>query len=148
MFCNTLLAGAVEGVADGVDFLPHWAVERFEGHAEEEDGVGRGVIPCWQLRIRWMLRDEEHSRLSLTKLSGCVGRHPVQISRQFHHYFGCTVSEYVRRVRIGRAQSLLCCREMEMAEIALACGFADQSHFTTAFREVTGVTPGRYRRGM
>ena len=105
----------------------------------------RGLIPSWLLRIREMLREQEHARLTLTELSRCVGRHPVQISRQFHHHFGCTISEYMRRVRIARAQSLLSCPGLEVAEIALACGFSDQSHFTTAFRRLTGMPPHRYR---
>ena len=105
----------------------------------------RGRIPSWLLRIREMLREQEHPRLTLAELSRCVGRHPVQISRQFHHHFGCTISEYMRRVRIARAQSLLYCRDLEVAEIALACGFSDQSHFTTAFRKLTGMPPHRYR---
>jgi AraC family transcriptional regulator len=105
----------------------------------------RSLVPRWLLRIREMLREQEHPRLTLAELSGCVGRHPVQISRQFHHHFGCTISEYMRRVRIARAQALLSCRDLEVAEIALACGFFDQSHFTTAFRKVTGMPPHRYR---
>jgi len=36
-------------------------------------------------------------------------------------------------------------RDLEITEIALACGFSDQSHFTTAFRRLTGVPPHRYR---
>jgi AraC-like DNA-binding protein len=39
---------------------------------------------------------------------------------------------------------LRCC-DLEVAEIALACGFSDQSHFTTAFRRLTGIPPHRYR---
>jgi AraC-like DNA-binding protein len=33
-----------------------------------------------------------------------------------------------------------------LADIALACGFADQSHFTRAFAKDEGTTPGRWRR--
>ena len=105
----------------------------------------RSFAPSWLLRIREMLREQENPRLSLAELSRCVARHPVQISRQFHHHFGCTIGEYVRRVRIARAQSLLRCSDLEVAEIALACGFSDQSHFTTAFRRLTGIPPHRYR---
>lgn len=105
----------------------------------------RNLVPAWLVRIREMLREQEHPRLTLAELSRCVGRHPVQISRQFHHHFGCTISEYMRRVRVARAQSLLSCRDLKVAEIALACGFADQSHFTTAFRRLTGMPPHRYR---
>jgi AraC family transcriptional regulator len=103
------------------------------------------LVPSWLLRIREMLQEQEHPRLTLAELSRCVGRHPVQISRQFRHHFACTISEYMRRVRIARAQALLHCRDLEVAEIALACGFSDQSHFTTAFRRLTGMPPHRYR---
>ena len=104
------------------------------------------VPPRWVLKIREMLREELQARLTLATLSRNVGRHPVQISRQFHQYFGCTIGEYLRRARVARAQSLLCrSSELEIAEIALACGFSDQSHFTTAFRRLTGVPPRRYR---
>jgi AraC family transcriptional regulator len=111
----------------------------------EDSTPRRSLAPRWLLRIREMLREQEHQRPTLADLSRCVGRHPVQISRQFHHHFGCTISEYMRRVRIARAQSLLHRRDLEVAEIALACGFSDQSHFTTAFRRLTGMPPHRYR---
>jgi AraC family transcriptional regulator len=114
---------------------------------DEQDSKPRGCAPpAWLLRIREMLWDEEHRRITLTELSRCVGRHPVQISRQFHHYFGCTISEYMRRVRIARAQSLLSRGDLEVAEIGLVCGFSDQSHFTTAFRRITGMPPNRFRK--
>jgi AraC family transcriptional regulator len=111
----------------------------------QEPAPRRGLVPAWLLRIREMLREQEHARLSLAELARSAGRHPVQVSRQFHHHFGCTISEYMRRVRVARAQSLLFCRDLEVAEIALACGFSDQSHFTTAFRRLTGMPPHRYR---
>jgi AraC-like DNA-binding protein len=111
-----------------------------------QEGTPRcNFAPPWLLRIREMLREQEHPRPDLAELSRCIGRHPVQISRQFHRHFGCTIGEYIRRVRIARAQSLLRCRDLDVAEIALACGFSDQSHFTTAFRRLTGMPPKRYR---
>lgn len=111
-----------------------------------QDGTRRQKwIPKWLLQVREMLREEPNRRRNLTDLSRCVGRHPVQISRQFHQHFGCTIGDYVRRIRIARAQSLLSRREMEIAQIALECGFCDQSHFTSTFRRLTGMPPQRYR---
>jgi len=104
----------------------------------------RGVVPHWLLQIREMVR-EEKGRPTLSELGRSVGRHPVQVSRQFHQHFGCTISEYVRRVRIGRAQTLLSQDDLAISEIALDCGFFDQSHFTAVFRRLTGVPPHRYR---
>jgi AraC family transcriptional regulator len=113
---------------------------------DEREATGRREqIPDWLLRVREMLREEPNSRRTLTDLSRCVGRHPVQVSRQFHHHFGCTIGEYLRWVRIARAQLLLSCPEIEVSRIALDCGFCDQSHFTSAFRRLTGMPPYRYR---
>lgn len=114
--------------------------------AEGKDSVQRcRPASGWLLRIRETLREEPSTRLSLTELSRFAGRHPVQISRQFHQCFGCTLGEYARRARIARAQSMLSRDDMNLTEIALACGFSDQSHFTNAFRRITGVPPRRYR---
>jgi AraC family transcriptional regulator len=103
-------------------------------------------LPQWLSRIRDMLHDESASRQTLAELARRAGRHPVQVCRQFHRRFRCTIGEYVRRLRVGRAQSLLTSSELGLAEIALACGFSDQSHFTRAFRRLTGVPPRQYRK--
>jgi AraC family transcriptional regulator len=113
-----------------------------------ETAALHGRTPPWVLQIREILHDEDHARLTLAELSRAVGRHPVQISRQFHRHFGCTISDYMRRVRIARAQQLLAHDDMKVAQVALACGFTDQSHFTAAFRKVTGIPPYRYRLKM
>jgi AraC-like DNA-binding protein len=49
--------------------------------------------------------------------------------------------------RIARAKQLLSHSELTLAEIALDCGFSDQSHFTKAFSRIAGTTPGSWRRG-
>ena len=113
--------------------------------ADESYGMRSELIPHWLLQIREMLHEEPNRRRSLIDLSRHVGRHPVQISRQFHQHFGCTMSEYIRRIRISRAQSLLSCPDLEISDVALASGFCDQSHFTAIFRRVTGMSPRRFR---
>jgi len=105
-----------------------------------------GPAPQWLRRVRELLHESNNSRLTLRELARCAGRHPVQVCRQFHSRFGCTISSYLRRVRVARAQSLLDRQELSIAEIALRCGFSDQSHFTTAFRRLTGIPPRQYRK--
>ena len=103
------------------------------------------ALPPWLSRVREMLQEYVIERPTLTDLARCAGRHPVQISRDFHRHFGCTIGAYVRQVRIARAQRLLSMDEMNIAEIALECGFSDQSHFTTQFRRLTGMPPKKFR---
>jgi AraC-like DNA-binding protein len=112
------------------------------------EGSGERALPPWLGRVREMLRERATERLSLTDLSRSAGRHPVQVSRQFHRHFGCTIGAYVRRVRVARAQELLVATDATLAEISLACGFSDQSHFTNAFRGIAGLPPQRYRRAL
>lgn len=112
---------------------------------EEATAPSSRPAPVWLRRVRELLHEHKNSRLTLQELSRCAGRHPVQVCRQFHSRFGCTISSYLRRVRVARAQSLLDRQELSIAEIALRCGFSDQSHFTTAFRRLTGMPPRQYR---
>jgi AraC family transcriptional regulator len=72
--------------------------------------------------------------------------HPVTLARAFRRSFGCTVGEYLRRLRIERATEQLAGGDTPLAEIALAAGFADQSHFSNVFRRRTGMSPSAFRR--
>lgn len=105
-------------------------------------------IHTWLRRIREMLHEETSARLTLAELGRVADRHPVQVCRQFHRRFSCTIGEYVRRVRVACAQSLLRASQLPVAQIALTCGFSDQSQFTTAFRRLTGLPPHRYRKQL
>jgi AraC-like DNA-binding protein len=57
-----------------------------------------------------------------------------------------TPHAYLTGRRIAAAKGLLD-GNVPLSEVALACGFYDQSHFTRSFKGCTGVTPGQYRRG-
>jgi transcriptional regulator GlxA family with amidase domain len=48
--------------------------------------------------------------------------------------------------RVDRAKDLMRATGTPLAEIAFACGFADQSHFTRMFSQATGMTPREWRR--
>jgi AraC family transcriptional regulator len=68
----------------------------------------------------------------------------------FSHVFQRTVGEspfsYVRRRRIERAQQMMLLTDKSLADIALACGLADQSHMNRCFRNLVGQSPGAWRR--
>jgi AraC family transcriptional regulator len=92
---------------------------------------------------------EEHlaGNIGLTDLAHQVGYSPDHLARMFKKSFGVPLYQYVLRRRVERAKGLLRDRSHSIAEVALACGFATQSHFTAAFKARIGVTPGAYRRG-
>lgn len=102
--------------------------------------------PAWVERVKDALHDCLRERLSLDELARIAGVHPAHLSREFHARTGRTVGEYLRQLRVACACRLLTDGTMPLAEIALECGFSDQSHFTATFRRAVGVTPARYRR--
>ena len=75
-----------------------------------------------------------------------AGVHPVHVARVFRRQHGTTVAGYVRKLRVAWAQEELLRPGATTVEVALAAGFADQSHFARVFRRVVGLTPGQWRR--
>ena len=66
-------------------------------------------------------------------------------ARAFKRSVGLTPHDYLIRRRVERTMALLSDTEMALSEIALAAGFADQSHFARRFRQHVGVSPRAYR---
>ena len=102
--------------------------------------------PLWVEKLRAILQEESNRNLSLHSLVQTLDIHPVHLSRCFPKYFNCTLGEYIRKVRIEKAISLLPIKKYSLTEIAFECGFADQSHFTRNFKELVGFNPLAYRR--
>ena len=69
------------------------------------------------------------------------------LSREFARYFATSFSAYVRIRKVEQARRLLLTQpHLPLADVAYQCGFADQSHFGRCFRQLTGRTPGQFRR--
>jgi AraC family transcriptional regulator len=115
--------------------------------AHPRRAAGKGAPP-WLARVVENLRAECCRRLTLDGLAREAGVHPVHLSRVFRRCTGRGIGEYVHRLRIRAACEQMLEPEKPLAEIALEAGFADQSHFTRAFRCVTGMSPGAFRAGI
>lgn len=109
---------------------------------------GTSEVPRWLSTARDCIRDDLAARPSLAGLAAVVGVHPVTLARAFRRAYGCTVGEYIRRLRIERASQQLADTSRPLAEIALGAGFSDQSHFSNEFRRHTGFSPSRFRRAV
>lgn len=102
--------------------------------------------PPWLARAQEFLHANFARSLGLQEVADAAGVHATHLARVFRRHHRCTVGAYVRRLRIDAARCQLADGERSLAEIALAAGFADQSHFSRLFRAATGVTPTHYRR--
>ena len=102
-------------------------------------------IPSWLARATEIVESRFLERLSLAGIASEVGVHYVHLSRQFHKYNHCTVGELIRRRRVQYASHLLAHSQTPLAEIALICGFSDQSHLSFLFKRYMGVSPSKFR---
>jgi AraC family transcriptional regulator len=84
--------------------------------------------------------------LSRERLAALADVSPSQLTRIFKARFGIGPCAYVRDRRIVLAQAGLRRSHQPLAELALDCGFNDQSHLCRAFRHALGSTPARWRR--
>lgn len=102
--------------------------------------------PRWLGSLLDYLDDTFEQEWSLQDMAAEMDVHPVYLCRTFSEHFDCTLGEYIRKQRVLRAWQLLAIGDCTLAEIASQSGFADQSHFTRAFKDHFGVTPGEWRR--
>ena len=101
--------------------------------------------PRWLRHARELLHAQVADPLTLGDMASAVGVTAAHLARTFRKRHGCTVGEYVRRLRIERAASELATSCTTIAEIGLRAGFFDQSHFSKVFRRHMGMTPAEYR---
>ena len=104
------------------------------------------VIPKWLRTAREYLESNFLRPLSLAEIAGAAGVHRVHLSREFRRYFSTTVGEFLRRKRVEHACHLVSTTNIPLSEIAMTCGFSDQSHFSATFRRQIGLTPARFRQ--
>lgn len=102
--------------------------------------------PAFLDRVLEKLHVDVRSDAGLSSLAEIAGVSPEHLARTFREQMGCTVGEYVRRLRVERARRALEQGERPLASIALRLGFHDQSHFNRTFKAHVGCPPGEYRR--
>jgi AraC family transcriptional regulator len=85
--------------------------------------------------------------LSLETLARLIGFSPYHFARLFRRTMGASPHQFVVRQRLERAQWLLQQTELSLGQVALECGFADQSRLNQVFKQQVGCTPRAYRRG-
>ncbi|MEO8277474.1 MAG: helix-turn-helix transcriptional regulator [Thermoanaerobaculia bacterium] len=138
--------------AGGQDALSPFVAEGLCLELLQRTGVARDSAidssPAWLRRARELLRDASlgTGSRSVGEVASELGVHPVHLSRRFRTAFGQSPGEYLRRCRLERARRLVRHTTAPLADIAIATGYADQSHFNKAFRRTFGMSPGASRR--
>lgn len=105
-----------------------------------------GLLPWQTGRVRDYVDGDLGGRPSIRGAAERARLSPSYFSRCFRQSFGLTFSKFVAQRRIALAQTMMIRSSSSLCQIALACGFADQAHFTRTFGGVTGSTPSQWRR--
>ena len=92
------------------------------------------------------LREHCAEKLSLESLSKSCFYNPSYLSRRFKEYFGLTITDFIARSRLEKAEEMLRKTNLSTDEIARECGFSSKNAFYRQFKEFRGMTPGDFRR--
>jgi AraC family transcriptional regulator len=117
------------------------------GNVPSVDKLQPGGLATWQAR-RTLAHIEANlaSKMDIEDLAKVVALSRSHFSRAFKRSLGFSPMEYVVVRRVERAKAMISGTREPLAEVALACGFADQAHLNRRFRDIVGISPGRWRR--
>lgn len=91
----------------------------------------------------------QNEELSLTLLAEHLSLSAHQLSELINTHFDYSFPRYIRELRIREAKALLVSQpEASILSISMMIGFKSQSNFYTAFKEITNLSPGAYRKNQ
>jgi len=109
--------------------------------------TGAAALAPWrQRRAEDVLRSGIARSVSLEEVARKCNMSVSQFGRAFKKATGLTPHRWLVQRRLEQAMDLLLGSNLPLAEIALDCGFSEQSHFTRTFTRLVGTSPGEWRR--
>jgi AraC family transcriptional regulator len=107
----------------------------------------RGGLAAWQVkRAKEILASNLDGRVQLKEVARECGLSVSHFSRSFRRSVGAAPHNWLLTRRIDAAKEKLRDGRLSLLDVALGCGFADQSHLTRVFTRIVGVSPGAWRR--
>ncbi|GLR83591.1 helix-turn-helix domain-containing protein [Bradyrhizobium iriomotense] len=139
------MTGAFEPFAIGLQSAPSPSVP-LVSNPIVSGGLARGGLrPRAVRRIREYIDQNIDRRISVEALAALANLSVCYFVRAFKQSVGVTPHDYLIRRRVERTMQLLAETDIPLSQIALAAGFADQSHFSRRFRQHVGMSPRDYR---
>ena len=109
----------------------------------------RGCLAPWQeYRVIKHIDGAFGSNIQIKDLAAMSRLSPSYFARAFRRSFGVPPYVWILRLRLERAREIMLTTDRPLCEIALFCGFSDQSHMTRLFHRLVGQSPGAWRRGL
>jgi AraC family transcriptional regulator len=108
-----------------------------------------GGLPKWRAKQALeYIEANLGSKIAIGEMADFVALSKSHFSRAFKQSLGSSPMSYVASRRVERAKAMMTSSRERLSDIALACGFADQSHLNRYFRRIVGISPGLWRRNL
>jgi AraC family transcriptional regulator len=123
-------------------------VRKYASCAQEYSPQRRQVMKPGLADVLDYIDQNIDGRLTLPKLAEVARLSIFALVRSFKTSTGLPPHRYILRKRVEHAKVLLSDAALSIGDVALRCGFGDQSAFTTTFRRITNQTPSAYRDSL
>jgi AraC-like DNA-binding protein len=158
--CQSLIAMQRELEAPGlngafyVDMLLFLLLTRLMRYASNlaapsKATYAKGGLPSWRLKRAIELLEVDLAKMpTLVEVAKLIGLHPTSFCRGFRQSTGLSPHRYLLVHRVNRAKEMMDDQRLSLTEIALECGFSSSSQFSVVFKNITGMSPREFRRGL
>jgi AraC family transcriptional regulator len=125
-----------------------YLAQTYGGMQSHSKPVQGGLAPWQEKRAKDMLAADLTGATPLPEIALACGLSIGHFARAFRRSMGLAPHAWLQRQRVELAKDLLRSRDQPLSEIALECGFANQTHFTRVFGVQVGLSPGVWRRAL
>ncbi len=128
-----------------------FVVKLFQSYGNELSAArdfGAGFTAGHYRRVLDYLPANYGNAISVEEIARLAEMGAAHFSRLFKEIIWETPHQYLTSFRIERLREMLSIPDRPMIDIALACGFADQPHFSRTLLRVAGQTPNAYRKSL
>ncbi|RQO33509.1 AraC family transcriptional regulator [Herminiimonas sp. KBW02] len=122
-------------------FAKHTQLRQTPRVAESKIPLSRAQVQ----RIHDYMQANLHDSFQIADIAAGIGMSRTIFFERFVHTIKKTPNQYLQIVRVHRARQLLQDKKLSLVDIALSCGYADQSHFASSFKRLVGLSPSKYR---
>ncbi len=128
--------------SDIVELIEHYLSLVVNTFNQEQNASNYAIF-----QVEQYIREHYHEELTLNSLADLVYLNPNYLSNIFAQATGCTLSKYIKQIRMEKAQELLLNTNMKVTDISQSVGYPNTSYFCKSFQKLYGTTPERFRQG-
>ena len=123
----------------------HHLVSQYNGFDMVDQTIRGGLSPLHLKQTKTIINEQLQDKLTIDKLANTLGLSPFHFARMFKLSLGESPAQFISRSRIERVKQLLK-TTASLSDISFQTGFSQQSHMTSQFKKLTGMTPAHYRK--